>query len=268
MICGVAYSNDGKYIATASDDRSTLYVPTCNLLVRRTVYESIEGIREDLRVGEDVDFCWRMRHNGHRLLYVPYGSVKHKHRNDLRRMLQRRAEYGTSEALLYDLHREKKKTFQVPPLAAITFLAVCAAALLVSPFPVLVALMAFLVDCGAKMRKLAKAPPAVGWREVVFSVSRTYLSFFHVASFHIVRYYLVVLVLLGLFFPPVWFLCLFMVLLASVVDYGVKKPKLSFVSFLAYYVLEHVSYQLGVFVGCLRLRTFGSYSVTFVKRML
>ena len=46
------------------DDADTLYVPTCNLLVRRDAYLAAGGMREDLRFGEDVDLCWRLRARG------------------------------------------------------------------------------------------------------------------------------------------------------------------------------------------------------------
>jgi len=85
-----------------------------------------------MHVGEDVDFCWRMRDAGDDLLYVPAGTVRHKHRNRLGRFLRRRADYGTSEATLCRLHPRKKKVFQVPPLAVLRFLALCCAILLFS----------------------------------------------------------------------------------------------------------------------------------------
>jgi hypothetical protein len=50
------------------------------------------------------------------------------------------------------------------------------------------------------------------------------------------------------------------------VDYAIKRPRLGFPVFLFYYLLEHLSYQTGVFAGCLRLRSFGSYKVRLVRR--
>ncbi len=104
----------GKDLVVESRGHSTFYVPTCNLLVRRSVYEELGGLREDLSVGEDVDFCWRLRAGGACLVYVPGGLVRHKHRDRLSAMLRRRADYGTSEATLYSLHRDKRKRFPWP----------------------------------------------------------------------------------------------------------------------------------------------------------
>jgi len=76
--------NLGRYIQRGANDGSTFYVPTCNLLVRKEAFFETGGIRETLHLGEDVDFCWRMRDAGWQALYVPSGTVKHKHRKHAR----------------------------------------------------------------------------------------------------------------------------------------------------------------------------------------
>jgi hypothetical protein len=43
----------------------------------------------------------------------------------------------------------------------------------------------------------------------------------------------------------------------------VKKPRLPYPVFLFFYTLEHLAYQAGVFLGCLRERYFGSYRLSF-----
>ena len=119
--------NMGDRLILMSYDDSMSYVPTCNLLVRREAYLGVGGLREDLRVGEDVDLCWRLRSAGWRLVYSPTGLVRHRHRTRLREMLMRRAAYGTSEALLHSLHPEKRKTMPLRLLPALTvaLLAAC-----------------------------------------------------------------------------------------------------------------------------------------------
>ncbi len=54
----------GRHFVVKGKGADTFYVPTCNLLVRRSTYEAAGGLREDLRVGEDVDLCWRLRATG------------------------------------------------------------------------------------------------------------------------------------------------------------------------------------------------------------
>jgi mycofactocin glycosyltransferase len=259
--------NMGKHIASSAAGASTLYVPTCNLLVRRGVYAKVGGIAEEMKVGEDVDFCWRMRSNGYRLLYLPCGAVRHKHRNVLPHMLRRRAQYGTSEALLHARHPEKKKVLQIPPLAIASFIALCAALISLSPFPALATAAGFLTDWVLKARRLGRASISVSQPKILFSLLRTYLSLFYFVSFHVIRYYTVLLLFLGLLLPQFWLLCLSMVLFISVVDYRLKRPQLGFLPFLFYYFLEHIAYQIGVFIGCAQRQTFGGYSVKFVRRL-
>lgn len=265
-----AYSplNMGKHIFYSTDDRSTFYVPTCNLLVRRSLYLDNGGISEALHVGEDVDFCWRMRSRGHFLLYVPVGVVLHKHRNCLTRMLKRRADYGTSEALLYSLHREKRKLFQAPPLAALSFLALCWALLVCSIIPAAAAAGSAATEAVMKVLRMKKACLHVPVHSVVYSVVRTHLSFFYFVCFHLVRYYLLCLLMVGMFVPALVPLSLAMLVYAAFVDYVVKRPRLFFTTFLFYYTLEHLCYQAGVAVGCVRARTLSPYRSRLQRRFI
>jgi mycofactocin system glycosyltransferase len=260
--------NMGKHILYGGSDDSLVYTPTCNLLVRRSVYRETGGIRDDMRLGEDVDFCWRMRAKGHVLLYVPFGAVRHKHRNRLFPMLRRRSEYGTSEASLYRLHPAKRKVFPAPPLGVAAFLGLCAAVAFISPIYLCLPLGCFVFDGAAKTARTRRRGLRIPLWKAYFSVVRTYFSFFYLVSFHVVRYYLALLVLLGFVFHPLWLLSLFLIALSSIVDYTTKRPRLAFPVFLFYYTLEHVFYQAGVFAGCVRAGTFGSYRPRVLARRL
>jgi hypothetical protein len=174
-------------------------------------------------------------------------------------MLRRRSEYGTSEAGLYRLHPGKRKVFPAPLLSAAAFLGVCAAVAFVSPAPLCLTLGCFVFDGAAKTARTRRQGVRIPLWKTYFSVVRTYLSFFYFVSFHAVRYYLVPLVLLGFVFHPLWLLSLVLIALSSTVDYTTKRPQLAFPIFLFYYTLEHLFYQAGVFAGCVRTGTFGSY---------
>ncbi len=258
--------NMGKHVLYDNGNRSTFYTPTCNLLVRRHVYMETGGINEKMSVGEDVDFCWRMRRRGYHLLYTPSGVVRHRHRNELGKMMKRRADYGTSEALLYALHREKRKMFQLPSLAAVAFLSLSIAILSFSLFPLLAAAGCFLLEAVKKTVRIMGTGVHVPPWKIVLSLVRTYFSLFYFVSFHVVRYYLIFLLPLGFLFPLLWPLCLFMLILTSLVDYTVKRPRLRFPLFLFYYFLDHLSYQVGVLLGCARAGTFRSYMPGLVRK--
>jgi mycofactocin system glycosyltransferase len=255
--------NMGERLLMAADDPGTFYVPTCNLLVRHAAYAAVGGIREDLRVGEDVDLCWRLRSRGDYLLYVPQGRVRHKHRNRLAAMVRRRAEYGTSEAMLHVLHPEKRKRFRLAPAPLVTFAALAAALIGRRPWLLAVCLFPVLWDGSRRLLHLRREGAGVPWRWVWFAVLRGHLSTSYFLFFHLVRYYLLLLVAAGFVLPGLWLFAGFAVLCTSVVDFWVKRPRLWYPTFLFFYLAEHSAYQAGVLVGCIRSRSFRSYVPTF-----
>jgi mycofactocin system glycosyltransferase len=257
--------NLGKYIFRGERHASAFFVPTCNMLVRKRVFDETGGIRQTMRIGEDVDFCWRMRDAGWQALYVPSGIVRHKHRNTLGTMLRRRADYGTSEAVLCKLHPRKRKTIQWRPLAAIAFLGICFALAFISLLPLAATGASYIAEVTAKAFRLRRKRIDLSLWKVGFSVLRVYISYFYMMSFHLSRYYLLLFLLLGIAFHSLWGLGSFFLLMAASVDYSAKRPRLALPVFLFYYILDHISYQLGVLAGCLRARNFGSYLVRFIR---
>lgn len=258
--------NLGKFILCGGKDRSTFYAPTCNLLVRKKAFVESGGMRETLHVGEDVDFCWRMRDTGWQVLYLPSGIVMHKHRNKLGAMLRRRAFYGTSEAILYRLHPDRRKTLQMRPMAAAAFLGLCCAVIFLALFPLVAAGAVFLAEAAAKAIRLRRKRVHLSAGNIFLSAVRIYMSYFYLMSFHLVRYYLVPMLLLGFVFHSVWLLGFSLLMFASCVDYSAKRPRLNFPAFFFYYAIDHISYQIGVWAGCLRARSFRSYLPRFVRR--
>ena len=98
----------------------SFYVPSCNLLVKRSAFLQVKGFNQDLHVGEDVDLCWRVQDLGLRVVFQPGGEVFHKHRSRIKDFCRRRFQYGTSEPLLQKLHQKRKKRFPVS-LTALAF---------------------------------------------------------------------------------------------------------------------------------------------------
>jgi len=78
------------------------YVPGAALVVRRSA--AGPGFAERMFVGEDVDFVWRMSAAGWRVRYEPAAVMGHDHRVRFRAWFSRRADYGTSAAVLERLH--------------------------------------------------------------------------------------------------------------------------------------------------------------------
>ncbi len=255
--------NMGKRLLMEGKTESTFYVPTANLVTTREAFTATGGFNAGMRIGEDVDFCWRLRDLDYTLLYLPFGRVAHKHRNKLGRMLKRRAEYGTSEAVLYRTHRDKKKSFQLSVFSGLSFLAFAIAVLLPSAWPVIPLMILLGIDLWRKAATLLKYHVNLPFPQVIYATLRSYLSFFHFGFFHLVRYYLILIFALGFLWHPFWIFGGIAIVYTSVVDYCVRKPNLLYPFFLFFYLLEHLAYQVGVFWGCVRQKFFGSYIISF-----
>jgi mycofactocin system glycosyltransferase len=255
--------NMGSRLIIEGKDESGFYVPTANLLVSREAFSVTGGFKEGMEVGEDVDFCWRLREQGYNLIYTPSGKVAHKHRNQLSKMLKRRFEYGTSEALLYRTHRDKKKGFPFSPLSGLSFIALTLAVLLANPYPLCALPLLYGSDIWWKFRTIRKYKVDLNFGQLAAAALRNLLSFYYYAFFHLIRYYLVLVIGLGAAWWPFWVWGGAAVIYASVTDYIVKKPKLFYLVFVYFYLLEHLAYQVGVFWGCIKYRYFGSYRLSF-----
>jgi mycofactocin system glycosyltransferase len=256
--------NMGKYMLLGANDRSLFYIPTCNMLVRKDAFADTGGLRESLYLGEDVDFCWRLRQTGWHVIYVPDGPVFHKHRNKLTKMLRRRAEYGASEAILCSLHPGKSKALQIRPLSFFAFLMCCLSIVLLTPLPLWIVGACFMTEGAAKALRLHRIRARISLNRTLFSVLRVYLSSFYFMAYHLIRYYLVIMLLVGFAAPSVWLLVIFFLTIASLVDYCTKHPKLAPLTFLILYALDNLTYQLGVIAGCLQAKSFRSYTARFV----
>ncbi|WP_432544883.1 glycosyltransferase [Kineococcus sp. SYSU DK002] len=93
------------------------YLPTCNLAVRRTDFDAVEGF-STVRSGGDADLCWRLQvATGHRLDVVPDVLMEWVPRDEARQLLEQNYRYGKSHhALRCDWSRRGLDV--VPPLPA------------------------------------------------------------------------------------------------------------------------------------------------------
>ena len=259
--------NMGPHSFKAENGKSlTAYVPSCNLIIRKKAFAEAGGFDKDLKVGEDVDLCWRTRKLGYHLLYVPRGEVKHKHRNDVLQMLKRRFDYGTSEALLYLRHKDKRKMLYLPALYSIFYGSVCLGIIVRYPFFFIFGLGILGVDFWRKATKMRRTGLGLRSSKVFLSVLRTYFSFsFHTSSY-LVRYYLIYLIPLSFIYSNLWAFLLFLLVFSAIVDFSIRRPAIHFSTFLFFYTLDQLAYQTGVFWGCLRNKNFMSYVPVVLRK--
>jgi GT2 family glycosyltransferase len=96
----VAAAPGGPIHVLFSDDEAE-HIPGCNMAFRKDVLERVGGFDERFRVaGDDVDICWRLQKDGHRIGFSAGAVVMHRRRDSVRRYLRQQYGYGKAEALL------------------------------------------------------------------------------------------------------------------------------------------------------------------------
>ena len=244
-----------RFKRSSKEDRF-FYLPSCNLLVRKTHFLKLGGFREDLFVGEDVDFCWRLQDAGCPIEYRPQGTIYHQHRNSLWPFCRRRFQYGTSEPWLQRWHSRRRKQLLFLPAESLFWIS------LISAFFFLFWPLFFLsggILLFSTLHRFAHLPSrniSPGFQKIMGAVFRSYLVFFYHWAAFFSRYYLLVPILIFPFLPMISLALIGLHLLNGAVEYFIKKPRLNFFSFLFYFTLDQLAYQAGVWWGCLKNRCF------------
>lgn len=249
---------------TGSGGTDTFYLPSCNLLVRRSAFRSAGGFEDGMHVGEDVDLTWRLRDRGWTICYLPAGNILHEHRSSIRSFMSRRFDYGTSEGILQVLHPTRRKRMVIPPLLAL-LLALCLLAPFAGWWPLLPAAGLLLLDAAAVRLRTGRQGLPIGIVAILAGRLRALGSLVYYLSYHLVRYYSTALIAISLFVPVMWVPYGMVLACASGVDYAVKKPELSLPVFTGIYFLEQLAYGAGVFWGCLSRKCFASYRVAIIR---
>lgn len=87
------------------DDSEAEHIPGCNMAFHRWALELVGGFDHEYRkAGDDVDLCWRLMQQGHRIGFSPSAIVWHHRRFNVRAYLKQQEGYGEAEALLRFKH--------------------------------------------------------------------------------------------------------------------------------------------------------------------
>ena len=256
--------NMGAKRVMGKGGNSVFYVPTCNMVLRKETYIRAGGLDERLRVGEDVDFCWKLMALGHRLMYTPEGRVTHKHRNRLFENFRRRFDYGTSEAVLYDRYRQIIKRFPWH-WEGFLLLILWVTGLTLRSVPLLVGGMFYLMvePFYNRMRFNRHFGLTVPLRKFFSATGKSHLTLACQFGHHLTRYYLMPAMAIAIFVPQLTLPLLVLTILPAAMLFFQKKPNLWFPVFLFFFWLDQLFYQSGVFWGCLKQRSFRLYRVSF-----
>jgi mycofactocin system glycosyltransferase len=246
------------------DKDSVFYVPTCNMLIRKDIYSKVGGLDGRLRVGEDVDLCWKLMTKGYRLMYVPKGRIKHKHRNRFYQCFRRRFHYGTSEAVLYDKYRHVKKKFPCHWEGIFLLLLIAIGLMARSPILLLAALGFILVEpIQKKLQLKRKFNLKISLSDIFPATLKHHMLLNYHFGYHINRYYLLPVIIVSVLLPRVALPLMTLVILPVVFEYFQKKPRLNFLMFALFFWTEQLFYQAGAFWGCLKQGSYRLYRISF-----
>ena len=237
-----------------SPAESLIPIAAWNLLVRRSVFESMGGFQEDLSHAGDADLFWRIQEAGYGLEYRPLGKVLQLPRDRFFSFLMRNYVSGTIEPIIQKRHPTKFKPFLVPALESLLWLLVILSFLLGSSFWLMSALAIFFMDAGIKHLRVRRRNLPIGPHHVLLTALKTDLKFLHYCTGFVSRHYLLVgLVMLPLL--PVPAAAIFMAhLIAGILDYSSRMPQSGMISFFVFFSIEQLSYQAGLWWGCIRER--------------
>lgn len=257
--------NLGRREMTGGAGGDTFYLPSCNLLMRKAAFAAAGGFRAELQVGEDVDLTWRLRDGGWSIVYLPRGAVCHAHRSRLWPFMKRRFDYATSEGLLQRLHPVRGKKMPLPPMLTAMLLLMVLAGITQSLVPLVLVASLTALDTWRTRRRVASSGLTLSPGRILIARWRAVGSLGYYLGYHLLRYYLVPLLLVGLINPAFGLLPLALWLGVGLVDYRVRRPRLSLAGFYLYYVLEQLSYGCGVFWGCCKAHSFSSYRLNLSR---
>jgi mycofactocin glycosyltransferase len=226
-------------------ERTVRYLPTAALVVRGTALAV--GFDPELRVGEDVDLVWRLLEDGWRIRYEPSVVVHHHEPSSWMDLLARRFRYGTSAGPLSRRHPGRLAPVDLRPgptavvVALLTGRRRLAAVIGVASTATLARQVHGRgIPIGQSVRWSAQS---VGWTLVGMGRAATVVAgpaVLLVARRS--RRWSVVAALL-LLTPPA-------------VEWRRRHPDLDPVRWSAISVLDDMAYGAGVWVGCIRTRSF------------
>jgi len=230
------------------------YVPGAALVVRKEAAGT--GFAEDMRVGEDVDFVWRLGASGWRVRYEPAAAMGHQHRVRLREWFGRRKDYGTSAAALELRHPGAVRPLYASVWTAVAWLAAAlgrpgAAAAVTGAGTALLARRLAQVTGEAWPRPAGSA----AWRLAVRQAAGGTLAAARPLGSAICRTWWPVTLPAAIAVRRLRLPLAALVLAPPLLDWLDRRPPLDPVRYVAARLLDDAGYSLGVWQGCAERRT-------------
>jgi mycofactocin glycosyltransferase len=229
------------------------YVPGAALAVRRRAAGA--GFQAGMHVGEDVDFVWRLATAGWRVRYEPAAVMAHQHRVRLGAWFSRRVDYGTSAAILEELHPGDVR----PMYASWWTVGAWAAALAVRPRGAGMAAAAGITATATALlaRKLSRVTgEAVAWPLAARLAGGGTLAAARPLGSALSRTWWPAAIPLAVAIPRLRLPVAALMITPPLLDWAARRPPLDPVRYAGARLLDDAAYGVGVWTGCARRRQF------------
>ncbi|MGH2795249.1 MAG: mycofactocin biosynthesis glycosyltransferase MftF [Actinomycetota bacterium] len=250
--------NMGEAPARVLQGSQVEFLPSCNVLIRRTAFREVGGFDPDLRFGEDVDLIWRLMSVGE-VRYRPDGIVWHDHRGRLGAFVKNRIRYASAQAVFLSRHGNRRRLDLPVGLLAGFILAVIlsfvsvwflAAALVGS---VVEAIQGLLFGGVERARRVVAGYASTGYRAMTL-VGRQYAI--PLAAISAVLYPFWRWAPLGMLIASV---C---ILSPAVIEWLRRRPRLDPGRFLLAFVIDTLSVGIGTVAGSIKHRTLAPLAIS------
>jgi mycofactocin glycosyltransferase len=249
------------------------YLPTANLVVRRTVWLKLAGFAP-MTFGEDVDFCRRLLLSDSNILYIAKGVVYHDYRTKLEDFLNIHVAYASTEAVLLKRHPTERRILLLPPEQAIFATSLIGGMwgilwlsiqsiwtgfhgkdFVVATLPFFLIFLLSIFSIYNRLQKVKEYGRIIGLPIAIKATLRSRLSYTYHLSRHVTRYYTVPLFIGSFLAPPVFILLFILCSIVIVVDYVRLRPEMDIGRYALCSLLDDCAYEVGVVWGCLKHET-------------
>lgn len=219
------------------------YVPTAVLVVRRDTMLSVGGFDEELHVGEDVDFVWRLIDGGFTVRYEPAATAFHVHDRGLGSLLRRHAAYGSSAAPLARRYGKRLSPLRVSAWSILFW------GLLAAGRP-LMGLGVSLTSAAFLARKLNMLEHPL--REAMKLAGLGHLRAGRSIADAVMRTWLPISLLAATVSQRARWTLLVCVLVPALLEWRQRQPTLDPLRYALFRLADDCAYCIGVWQGCLR----------------
>jgi mycofactocin system glycosyltransferase len=238
----------GPFESSVAAGTAVPYVPAAVLLVRREAALALGGFDEAMRVGEDVDFVWRLGAAGWAARYEPAVRAVHAPRTRPADWLRRRAAYGSSAAALSQRHPGRLAAVRLSPGAAAGW----GLLLLGRPGPALGLAALGTLRLGRRLQPLDHR-----WREAARLGATGHAATGRVLAEQVVRTWWPAALAAALLSRRARRTLALCVLLPPLAEWWNRRPPLDPARYSALRLADAAAYGAGVWAGCARERTLG-----------